>query len=85
MPHDRPPDGVDPVFFLFIGIRDEERGLVGRRQLEGVRPVDGVLGSLDGEAAVDVDDAPRDGVLLKRWWVGRGRKREEEEVEFISR
>ncbi len=49
------------------------------------RPVDGVLGSLDGEAAVDVDDAPRDGVLLKRWWVGRGRKREEEEVEFISR
>lgn len=67
MPHNRPSNRVDPVLFFFVRIRNKEHGLVGRGELEGVWAVDSVLGSFNGEAAVDVDDAARGGVLLRAW------------------
>jgi len=66
VPHDRPAHRVDPVLLLLVRVGHEEHRLVGRAELEGVRPVDGVLGALDGEAAVDVDDPARGGVLRVR-------------------
>lgn len=72
VPHDRPSDGVNPVFFLLVRISDEKHRLVRRRELEGVGAVDGILCSLDGQATVDVDDAAGGGVLF----VERERERE---------
>lgn len=54
-------DGVDPLFFLLIGVGDEVHGGVGGGELEGARLMDDVFGAFDGEARADGDNAARSG------------------------
>ena len=62
--------GVDPLLLLLLSVRDEVHGLTRGGELEGVGPVEHVLGALDGEAGGDGDDAAghggaRDGRVLE--------------------
>lgn len=54
-------DGVDPLLLLLVAVGDEVHGGVGGGELEGAGLVNDVLGSLDGEAGADGDDAARNG------------------------
>lgn len=55
------PDGVDPIFLLFLGIGDEVHGLSASRKLESELFIQDVLGAFDGEAGGHRNDASRPG------------------------
>ena len=63
VPHNCPTDSVDPIFFFFIAVCDEVHIAIVGGDFKGKWLVNGVLGALDGQAAVDFNGATGLGVL----------------------